>query len=85
MKGFEKDRENLRELAKRIAEIAALPVQEEKKRLWKALNSLKGERPMVLIDQVCWHEMNIEDKLTLRCETEECREYEQRFRHTLLQ
>ena len=43
----EKDRVILRELAARVAEIAALPVQEEKKRLWKALNGLKPERPMV--------------------------------------
>ncbi|MDR1566067.1 MAG: hypothetical protein LBS48_02140 [Treponema sp.] len=34
--GIEKDRAVLRELAKQVAEIAALPVQEEKKRLWRA-------------------------------------------------
>jgi hypothetical protein len=79
----EKDRAILRELAKQAAEIAALPVQEEKRRLWRALNSLKPERPMVLIDQVCWHEMNVEDKLTLLCEDKECREYERRLRSIL--
>jgi hypothetical protein len=79
----EKDRTILRELASKGAESAALPVQEEKKRLWRALNSLKSERPMVLIDQVCWHEMNREDKLTLRCEDKECRGYEWHLRSTL--
>jgi hypothetical protein len=83
MDKYEKDRTILRELAKQAAEIAALPVQEEKKRLWRALNSLKPERPMVLIDQICWHEMNIEDKLTLRCEDKECRGYEWHLRSTL--
>jgi hypothetical protein len=83
MKNYEKDRAVLRELAKRVAEIAALPVQEEKKRLWRALNSLKPERPMVLLDQICWHEMNIDGKLTLRCEDEECRAYEWHLRSTL--
>jgi hypothetical protein len=73
---LEQDRAILRELAKQVAEIAVLPVQEEKKRLWRALNSLKPERPMVLIDQICWHEMNKEDKLTRRCENEECGGYE---------
>jgi hypothetical protein len=83
MNTVEKDRVILRELAQQVAEIAALPVQEEKKRLWRALNSLKGERPMVLIDQVCWHEMNVEDKLTLRCEDKECRGYERHLRGIL--
>jgi hypothetical protein len=83
MNTAEKDRSILRELASRVAEIAALPVQEEKKRLWRALNSLKPERPMVLIDQVCWHEMNVEDKLTLRCEDKECRGYEWGLRSIL--
>jgi hypothetical protein len=83
MKNYEKDRAVLRELAQRKAEIAALPVHEEKKRLWRALNSLKPERPMVLLDQICWHEMNIDDKLTLRCEDEECRAYEWDLRSTL--
>jgi hypothetical protein len=69
----------------RIAEIAALPVQEEKKRLWWALNGLKPERPMVTIDQVCWNEMNIDGKLDLNCKTAECRAYEEKFRKTLLQ
>jgi hypothetical protein len=81
----EKDRIILRELASKAAEIAALPVQEEKRRLWRALNGLKPERPMVTIDQVCWNEMNVEDKLTLRCEDEECRAYEQNFRRILYQ
>ncbi|MDR0495678.1 MAG: hypothetical protein LBG95_08660 [Treponema sp.] len=81
----EKDREILRELAGRLAEIAALPVQEEKRRLWRKLNGLKPERPMVTIDQVCWNEMNMDGKLDLLCGDEECRSYEQAFRRTLLQ
>ena len=71
MKDLEKDRDILRELAGRVGEIAALPAQDEKRRLWRALNGLKAERPMVTIDQVCWSEMNIDGKLDLRCESEE--------------
>jgi len=80
-----KDRTILRELAQRVADIASLPVQEEKKKLWRSINGLKPERPMVCIDQVCWNEMNVEDKLTLRCEDPECRQYEERFRQILYQ
>ena len=85
MDKLEKDREILRELARRVAEIAGLPVQDEKRRLWRALNSLKPERPMVTIDQVCWSEMNIDGKLSLLCEDPECRNYEQNLRRILLQ
>ena len=82
---YEKDRAILRDLAGRAAEIAALPVQDEKRRLWRALNDLKPERPMAAIDQVCWNEMNIDGKLDLYCEDEECRSYEQALRRKLLQ
>jgi hypothetical protein len=85
MGSYEKDRIILRELAAQVAEIAETPVQEETRRLWRCLNGLKPERPMVTVDQVCWNEMNVDDKLTLRCEDEECRGYEQTFRRILYQ
>jgi len=75
----------IRDLAARVAEIAALPVQEEKRRLWRALNARKPLRPMVMIDQVCWNEMNVDDELTLRCTDGECRSYEWELRRTLFQ
>ena len=85
MNNNEKDRNILRELAGRVGEIAALPVQDEKRRLWRALNGLKPERPMVAIDQVCWTEMDIDGKLALHCEDRECRSYEQTLRRILFQ
>lgn len=81
---FSKDDAHIiRELAERVAEIAALPVQEEKRRLWKALNGLKPERPMVLMDQLPWHEMDVDGELVLQCENEFCRDLENRFRRIL--
>ncbi|MGQ9663311.1 MAG: hypothetical protein ACUVWX_13380 [Kiritimatiellia bacterium] len=79
------DKEILRDLAARVAEVATLPVQKEKTRLWRKLNGLEAERPMVMIDQVCWNEMNIDDELTLRCADPECRSYEETLRRTLFQ
>jgi hypothetical protein len=79
------DKNIIHNLAAEIAEIAALPVQEQKRAMWRKLNGLKPERPMVLIDQVCWNEMNVEDELTLRCEDPECRGYELFLRQTLYQ
>jgi hypothetical protein len=78
-----KERELLRNLAFRIAEIAALPEQKVIKRQWIALNALKPERPMFLIDQVPWHEMNIDDELTLQCENRFLRQIETGLRRQL--
>ena len=80
-----KDAAIVRQLAARVAEIAALPVQEEKRALWRKLNALEPARAMVMIDQVCWNEMNIADELTLRCADAECRGHEERLRRTLYQ
>jgi hypothetical protein len=80
-----KDVTLLRGLADELAAIAALPVQETKRSLWRKLNGLRPARPMVMIDQVCWNEMNIGDELVLRCTDPECRGYEGAFRRTLYQ
>jgi len=75
----------IRELAAQVAEIAAQPVQEEKRALWRRPNAGQPARPMVMIDQVCWNEMNIGDELALQCADAECRGYEERLRRTLYQ
>jgi hypothetical protein len=75
----------IRELAARVAEIAALPVQEDKRALWRKLNALEPVRPMVMMDQVCWNEFNDCDELAPRCADPECRGYEDYLRRTLYQ
>lgn len=80
-----KEKTIVRELAARVAEIAALPVQAEKRAMWRKLNARKPVRPMVMIDQVCWNEMNINDELTLRCSHPGCRYYEEILRRILYQ
>ena len=80
-----KDVTIIRELAAHVAEIAALPVQEETRALWRNLNARTPERPMVMADQVCWNEMNVNDELTLQCIDAECRGYEEHLRRTLYQ
>ncbi|MBI4025848.1 MAG: hypothetical protein HY360_12760 [Verrucomicrobia bacterium] len=80
-----KDVAILRDLADCVADIAALAVQEEKRALWRKLNAREPARPMVMIDQVCWNEMDIDDELTLQCADAECRGYEDYFRKTIYQ
>ena len=84
MKLNKNDIDVLRGLARSISEIAALPVQDEKRRLWRKLNSLRPERPMVMIDQVCWNEMD-EGELALACTDPDSRRYERYLRRTLYQ
>jgi hypothetical protein len=60
-------------------------VQEEKRAMGRALNARKPVRPMVMIDQVCWNEMNVGDELTLRCADGEARGYEWQLRTILYQ
>lgn len=78
-----KDIEILRELGKKIAEISTMPVQQEKINLWKRLNSLKKVKPMIWIDEIPWHEMDVHNELVLRCTTEFCRQYEIELRRLI--
>ncbi len=77
------DKHTLRDLAHQVAEIAALPAQQETIDLWKALNDLHPVRPMVLIDQIPWHEMDVDRELALRTEDPFCQAIETRLRRTL--
>ena len=79
------DKEILRSLAYELAEIASLPIQKEKAQMWKRLNKLEDIKPMVWINEIPWQEMNVDDELTLRCESEFCRRIEQELRQTIYQ
>jgi hypothetical protein len=80
-----KDYTILRELAKQTAEIAAQEKQNETRCLWRRLNKRDAARPMVMIDQICWHEMNTDDELTLQCQDKELRGWENALRQQLYQ
>ena len=60
--------EILQQLAKEYAEIAALPVHAQKRKLWLDNNEFRPARPMVNIDQVCWHEFAFDSYLTPQVE-----------------
>ncbi len=76
-----KDISILRDLAKQYMEVASLPIQEEKIRLWRALNRGKMERPMVVIDQLPVNELNVTGELNCLVEDPFWRriEFELRF------
>jgi len=71
-----KDRQHLRDLAKRVAEIASMREQAEKIRLWKTCNDLKPERAMVYADpQNGWAEIDAA-WIELECEDPSLRSWE---------
>ncbi|HTS19538.1 MAG TPA: hypothetical protein VMP11_18325 [Verrucomicrobiae bacterium] len=79
------DKRILRKLAEELAVIAALPVHKEKAELWRRLNDRQSVRPMVWINEVPWHEMDVNGELTLQAEHPFAREQEGSLRRALYQ
>src|SRR5450759_4172742 len=80
-----REKEVLRRLGAKIAGIAILPVHKEKAQLWQKMNDLEQERPMVWVNEIPWHEMNVNDELTLQTDNLWARELEQNLRRTIYQ
>lgn len=57
--------QTLRELTKEYTLLAHEDINLERAILHRNVNDLKSTRPVVLIDEVPWHEMNIDNQLTL--------------------
>ncbi|MBQ2676366.1 MAG: hypothetical protein IJF54_03055 [Clostridia bacterium] len=77
-----KEREILRQLATRVAEIAAHPEMDKKKKILTDFNSLKAERPLVLcFPEGSWGEIVREDELV--CEDKELRLWERILRQRI--
>ena len=73
------DRTILRDAAKRVAEIAELPIQAERRDLWKKHNSLQPARPMILIfPEGSWEELQPDS--SLQCEDDKARGIERELR-----
>jgi hypothetical protein len=77
-----RDRRILRDLARRVAEAAHLPVMAARRREWKRHNDLRPGRPMILIfPEGAWRELLPE--AALQCETPEARAMETELRRRL--
>jgi hypothetical protein len=79
------EKDVLRRLVADLAEIAALPVHRETAELWRRLNDLDSVRPMVWINEIPWHEMDVDGELTPRCEHPWARDLETTLRRTIYQ
>lgn len=80
------DRNTLRILAESYAQAASDETHAHKASLWKQLNGLNAQRPMVWINEICWGEIEaIDDELRCRCEDPTLRGVEAELRRTLYQ
>lgn len=77
------DRDILRELAKKYADLAADKRNAERRQRAKSANSLICGRPVVWLHELPWHEMDIDGELVCRCEGENARQMETFFRRSL--
>ncbi|GIV19586.1 MAG: hypothetical protein KatS3mg023_1337 [Armatimonadota bacterium] len=78
----QRDRQVLRELAKQVADLAARPVEAEKRELWYRHNALEPTRPLVFCDpENGWNEILTPDKL--QCEGGLARGWEWHLRREL--
>lgn len=73
------DRQILRRLAGRVAEIASLPIQDKKRDLWYKHNALESTRPVIFCDpDNGWNEIITQDQLD--CKNKLARSWEIRLR-----
>lgn len=78
---LENERQYLRELAKKQQELANQPIMQERKRLWYLHNSLKGDCPMVVMEE----ETFLSEILPpLKCQSEDGKWIEKQILQTLL-
>ena len=73
----------LRQLAWDYKQIAADERNAERMRLHVAVNDLQPIRPVVILDELPWSELNINDELTMRCSDPFLRSIEWFFRSLL--
>lgn len=73
----------LRQLGREYMECAGLSLQREKMELWKSFNRGDRPRPMVIIDQLPWNELNNTGELTLKVQDPFFRSVEQGMRQSL--
>ena len=79
------DEKILRNLARRYAVAASDPRNQENRKLHTAVNDLAMIRPVVLIDEIPFSELNFDGSLTLQCQDSDFRAAEDFLRKKLFQ
>jgi len=77
-----KERGLLRDLARKVAEVAGLPIMAERRAMWKRHNALRRVRPMILVfPEGSWGELLAQS--ALKCSDEKARRVEWQLRSRL--
>ena len=79
----EKDKQIVRELAKRYMELVTTEKQERMLSRMRDTNDLRATRPPVILDEIPWYQMDIDGELTCLCEDKTARKTEYGFRKRL--
>lgn len=79
------DREILRPLAYAYAQASQSSQNDRRRLLHRKVNDLEMERPVVLINELPWNQLNFDGSLTLRCQDPLFRGAEDFFRKKLFQ
>ena len=79
------EKDALRRLGETCAELGRKDLETEKADLWRALNDKKSVRPMLWINEIPWHEMDIDGELRLSTSHPWARELEASLRRTIYQ
>ena len=77
------DKQIVRELAKQYMEYATDKKQEDMNQRMRDTNDLKIVRPIVLMDEIPWYQINIDDELTCVCEDPKARIAEDYLRKSI--
>ncbi|TKJ35950.1 MAG: hypothetical protein CEE38_13140 [Planctomycetes bacterium B3_Pla] len=78
-----REKDVLRKLAEKKAEIAALPVHAQKREMWTRMNRLEVTKPMLWMNERPWHELGIYRQC--ECENEFACFIEQKLRKEIYQ
>lgn len=79
----QQDKETLRTLAQRYMTYAVSDKNAEKRELWRALNNLHMQKPMIAIDQMPWNELDVDGSLVCTVENPYFRTIEWNLRSEL--
>ena len=78
-----RDKVILRELGVKIAKIASLPINEQRREMHKKTNNLEKTKPTIHIYEVPWHEMDVNNELKLATQNPFCQRIETDMKRTL--
>lgn len=77
------DKNIVRELAKQYMSLICTEKQEKMVKRFRDTNDLKIVRPPVIVSEIPWHQMNMNNELTCVCEDPRAREVELHFRKAI--